>query len=106
MIKLVKVKQKGMNIFMEYNERIKELREDKDLNQTQLAKEIHSTQKTISNWEKGYSEPKIEMIKTLCKFFDVSADYLLGITDRERERTINNVKNQINGNNYGKITMK
>ena len=106
MIKLVKVKQKGMKTFMEYNERIKELREDKDLNQTQLAKEIHSTQKTISNWEKGYSEPNIEMIKALCKFFNVSADYLLGITDKERERTINNVKNQINGNNYGKITMK
>jgi len=42
------------------------------------------------------------MIKALYNFFDVSADYLLGITDREREKTINNVKNQING----KITMK
>ena len=91
---------------MEYYERIKALREDNDLNQTQLAKAIHSTQQTISNWEKGYSEPNIEMIKALCKFFDVSADYLLGITNQNPNF---NIKNQLNingGTNKGKIIMK
>ena len=66
---------------MNYNQRIKDLREDRDMNQTELAKAIHSTQKTISNWEKGYSEPNIEMIKELCRFFNVTSDYLIGLTN-------------------------
>ena len=70
-----------MYYIMNYNERIRGLREDKDMNQTQLAKAIQSTQKTISNWEKGYSEPSIEMIKALCIYFGVSADYIIGLTN-------------------------
>lgn len=66
---------------MNFNERLKGLREDKDMNQTQLATAIHSTQRTISNWEQGNSEPNIEMIKSLCQFFNVSADYILGLTN-------------------------
>lgn len=91
---------------MEYYERIRALREDKDLNQTELAKAIHSTQKTISNWEKGYSEPNIEMIKELCKFFDVSADYILGLSNNQTHHW--NTKNQVNingGQNYGNINI-
>lgn len=93
----------------EYNKRIKDLREDNDLNQTQLAKAINSTQKTISNWEKGYSEPNIEMIKLLCHFFKVSSDYLIGLTDNpEPNRATVNKQVTISGkkNKMGDITIK
>ena len=61
--------------------RIKELREEKGLSQVQLAKEIGVAQRTISGYEIGAREPDIATIKKLCKFFDVSAGYLLELED-------------------------
>ena len=92
----------------EFTKRLKDIREDNDLNQTELARRIKSTQKTISNWEKGYSEPNIEMIKELCKFFGVTSDYLLGLTDINTEKQKKIIKNQVNigRDNNGNITMK
>jgi len=63
--------------------RLKELREEKELSQTQLAKEINVNQRTISNWETGVSEPDIQAIKKLCEFFETTADYLLGFKEFE-----------------------
>jgi len=61
--------------------RIKELRQEKGLSQTQLAKEICVDQRTISNYEKGITEPNIQTIKKLCEYFEVTAGYLLGFED-------------------------
>jgi len=61
--------------------RLKELREDKGLSQTQLAKEMGVSQQTISQYEIGTAEPDIQTIKKLCNFFDVTAGYLLGIEE-------------------------
>lgn len=61
--------------------RLKELREEKGLSQMQLAKEIGVKQQTISNYEAGEREPDIRTIKKLCKFFNVTAGYLLGIEE-------------------------
>ncbi|MBQ7936025.1 MAG: helix-turn-helix transcriptional regulator [Clostridia bacterium] len=66
---------------MEYFERIRQLREDLDLRQKDLGKQVNMSQRKISNIEVGKSEPSIGDIKALCKFFDVSSDYLLGLTD-------------------------
>jgi len=62
-------------------ERLKELREEKGLSQTQIADAIGIRQQTISQYEKGITQPDIQTIKKLCDFFDVSADYLLGFKD-------------------------
>jgi transcriptional regulator with XRE-family HTH domain len=62
------------------NERIKNLRQEKELTQTQLAKEIGVTQKQISKWELSVIEPNIYMLIKLANFFDVSIDYLVGRT--------------------------
>ena len=59
--------------------KIKELRTEKGLTQKQLAKEIGTTDDSIYSWEKGRSEPNCDMICALCNFFEVSADFLLGI---------------------------
>ena len=61
--------------------KLKELREDKNLSQAQLAKEIGVNHRTISSYERGTREPDIDTIKKLCKFFDITAGYLLGIED-------------------------
>jgi len=61
--------------------RIKELREEKGLSQTKLAQALGFNQRTISDYETGKREPNVETIKKLCKYFGVSADYLLGLED-------------------------
>lgn len=60
-------------------EKIKAFREDLDMNQTELGKMVNMTQRKISYIECGKYEPSIEDIKALCNFFNVSADYLLGL---------------------------
>ena len=60
-------------------EKIKAFREDLDMNQTELGKMVNMTQRKISYIECGKYEPSIEEIKALCNFFNVSADYLLGL---------------------------
>ena len=61
--------------------RLKELREDKGISQTQLAREIGIDQRTISNYEIGKTEPNIQAIKIFCDYFEVTAGYLLGLED-------------------------
>ena len=64
---------------MTFGEKIKNLREDADLNQTQLGKAVGMTQRKVSYLECGKCEPSIDDIVALCNFFKVSADYLIGI---------------------------
>lgn len=59
-------------------EKIRLLREEKELNQTELGKAVNMTQRRVSYIENDKYEPSVEDIKVLCKFFNVSADYLLG----------------------------
>lgn len=63
-----------------FGEKIRNLREDADLNQTQLGKALNMTQRKISYMECGKYEPSIDDIVAFCEFFKVSADYLLGIS--------------------------
>lgn len=62
-------------------EKIRQLRKDRKLSQTQLAKILSISQDTISLWETGKSLPDANNIVAICKFFEVSADYLLGLED-------------------------
>lgn len=64
---------------LSFGEKIRNLREDADLNQTQLGREIGMTQRKISYIECGKYEPNIDDIIALCRFFKVSSDYLLGL---------------------------
>ncbi len=70
--------------FMEFTfgERIKNLREDLDLNQTQLGKKVNMTQRKVSYIECNKCEPSIDDIIAFAKFFKVSTDYLLGLKSR------------------------
>ena len=64
-----------------YGQRIKELRQEKNLTQAQLAEKIATTASTVGKYEREYLQPNVDMIISLCKFFGVSADYLLGLED-------------------------
>ncbi len=60
-------------------EKIKNLREDNNLTQSALGKALNMTQRKISYIESNRYEPSIQDIVEICKFFNVSADYLLGL---------------------------
>lgn len=63
---------------MKIAERLKELRQEHNLSQSALAKEIGVSQKAIDYWERGVNEPKATYIIKMADFFDISTDYLLG----------------------------
>lgn len=63
---------------MTLGEKIRQLRENRDMNQTELGKAVGMSQRKVSYLECGKYEPCIEDMKLLCAFFQVSADYLLG----------------------------
>ena len=65
-----------MSIFAQ---RLRELRQEKGLSMKQLAKELNTTDAAVSNWENEINEPKISYLKALAQYFNVSADYLLGL---------------------------
>ena len=63
---------------MSFGEKLKLLREERELNQTDLGQAVNMTQRKISYLENDRYEPSVEDIRALCRFFNVSADYLLG----------------------------
>lgn len=65
----------------EYWQIIRELREDHDLKQSDIASVLNTTQQVYSRYEKGVNEMPIRHLITLCKYYRVSADYILGLQD-------------------------
>ncbi len=64
---------------MDYNERIRSLREDNGKNQTEIAKLLGTSQSYYSEYELGKRQLPINHLKTLCLYYHVSADYILGL---------------------------
>lgn len=67
---------------MNYRQRLRNLREDHDLTQAEVGKVIQKSQQGYSHIENGKAELKIEDLITLCRFYGVTADYLIGLSDR------------------------
>ncbi len=66
---------------MDYRTRIRNIREDHDYTQAQIGKLLHKSQQGYNHIEAGRSELKIEDLVILCKFYHVSADYMIGLSD-------------------------
>lgn len=64
----------------DFSTKLKELREERGLSQAQLAKETGLSQSAIAHWEKGIRVPNSIAIITLAYYFDVSTDYILGVS--------------------------
>lgn len=61
--------------------RIRDLREDNDLTQKQLAATLNCSQQVYSNYELGQRDIPTDILIKLSKFYNVSTDYILGLTD-------------------------
>ena len=68
---------------MDYRARLKNLREDSDFTQSQVGEIISKSQQGYNHIETGRAELKIEDLAALCKFYNVSADYIIGLTDEK-----------------------
>lgn len=68
---------------MDYRERLKAVREDRDLTQAMIGKVIQKSQQGYNHIETGRAELKIDDLKLLCKFYNLSSDYLIGLKDKE-----------------------
>ena len=66
---------------MDYRTRIRDVREDQDYTQAQIGQVLNKSQQGYNHIEAGRAELKIEDLIRLCKFYNLSADYLIGLID-------------------------
>lgn len=81
-------------------DRLRELRKSKKLTQSELAEILHLTRTQISSYENSQATPGIEVIISYCRYFEVSADYLLNIKDdiestKLEQQVINKILNTV-----------
>lgn len=70
---------------MHYTERIRDLREDHDLTQTDIANLLHIGQRTYADYELGKTRIPLDSIIILAKYYDVSMDYICGCSNVKNE---------------------
>lgn len=73
-----------------FSKRLKELRKDRKISLQKLGTSIGVSDTAVLKWEQGKSEPTATNIQQLALYFDVSADYLLGLEDETGAKTYNN----------------
>ncbi len=66
---------------MDYIKRMRDLREDRDKTQQEIARVLGTSQTMYARYERGANEMPIRHLITLCRYYGVSADYLLGLKD-------------------------
>ena len=69
---------------MKYLKRIRDLREDNDKTQQEIADILGTSQTMYARYERGANELPIHHLITLCAYYRVSADYILGLTDKQK----------------------
>ena len=69
---------------MDYRSRLRNIREDRDLTQLEIGKVLNKSQQGYNHIEAGRAELKIDDLISLCKYYNLSADYLIGLIDKPR----------------------
>lgn len=69
---------------IDYRTRIKNVREDRDLTQAQIGSILNKSQQGYNHIEMGRAELRIDDLIKLCVFYDLSPDYLIGLSDDPR----------------------
>lgn len=64
---------------MHYYDRLRAIREDKDLSRQTVAEALNTSQQQLYKYEKGHQQMTVERLKELCLYYQVSADYILGL---------------------------
>ena len=72
-----------------YTKRIRDLREDTDKTQLQIANILGTSQTMYARYERGANELPLRHLITLCKYYGVSADYILGLSDTPKHQKKN-----------------
>ena len=67
---------------MDYRERIRNIREDRDLTQAEIGQLLKKSQQGYNHIESGRAELKIDDLVTLCRFYNLSADYIIGLVNK------------------------
>ena len=67
----------------DFAKKLKDIREGKGLSQSEVSKALGMPRNAFTNYEAGIREPSLDNLKLICQVLDVSADYLLGLTDNE-----------------------
>ncbi|MBO1678680.1 helix-turn-helix domain-containing protein [Bittarella massiliensis (ex Durand et al. 2017)] len=67
-----------------YQQRLRDLREDHDKTQAEIAAVLGTSQTMYARYERGANEMPVRHVITLCRYYGVSADYLLGLTGEKR----------------------
>jgi transcriptional regulator with XRE-family HTH domain len=70
---------------LSYYPRLRDLREDRDLTQTELVSLLGMHKTTYTNYEQGKREPPFELVIRLARLYNVSLDYIAGLTSEPRE---------------------
>lgn len=93
---------------MQWNDVLRALREDKDFTQKELAQILNTTQRTLSNWENGRNQPPYEILIKYAKIFEVSTDYILGLSKEQKikSKISKNVNINQGNNNINNIKIK
>ena len=68
----------------DYRERLRNIREDHDLTQAELGRLLNKSQQGYNHIEAGRAELKIDDLMKLCRFYGLSADYIIGLTDKKK----------------------
>ncbi len=66
---------------MDYRTRLRHIREDRDLTQAEVGKVIEKSQQGYNHIETGRAELKIDDLIRLCRFYNLSSDYIIGLSD-------------------------
>ena len=75
--------EKMERIGMDYTQRMRDLRADRDLTQSDVAEILGTSQTMYARYERGANELPIRHLLTLCRYYGVSSDYFLGLTDNK-----------------------
>lgn len=70
-------------IAFDFGMRLKDLRESRKLTQLEVANKLYIENSTVSGYERNVTTPSLDILRKLALFYNVSTDYLLGLTDRE-----------------------
>lgn len=69
---------------MDYRIRLRNIREDRDLTQAEIGKILNKSQQGYNHIEAGRAELKIDDLVKLCRYYDLSADYLIGLSNKPK----------------------
>lgn len=77
---------------MNYRTRLRDVREDRDLTQAEVGRILQKSQQGYNHIETGRAELKIDDLAKLCRFYNISADYFIGLIDAIRPLSTGNKK--------------